>query len=177
MEQSNAPAGPNRTILILLGVIVLLLIAVIVYFMTAGNKAPATNTATNTNTNTNTGAPAAAAFDPATATKVADGQTPEDHVKKYFDAVIAGDYSTAFKMLPTSKQAEYGDEAAFTQQLQGYGVTGYNVDSGQQQGEEYQVLATATMPGGDFQYLWTFVKGDGGGWLVKARTLPGMAGQ
>ena len=41
-------------------------------------------------------------------------------------------------MLPTSKQAEYGDEAAFTQQLQGYGVTKYSIDSGQQQGEGSQ---------------------------------------
>jgi hypothetical protein len=32
------------------------------------------------------------------------------------------------------------------------------------------------MPGGAFQYLWTFVK-DGDGWLVKSRTLPGMGGQ
>ena len=116
-----------------------------------------------------------AEFDPANATSVAEGTTPEQHVTQYFDAVLAGDYDTAYAMLPMSKQESYGSVEAFSEQLTGYGMTEYGIDSSTEEGDEAQVTATAVMPGGSFQYLWTFVK-DGDGWLVKARTLPGMGG-
>lgn len=178
-KSTTASAPANRNIVILLVVIIVLLAGAVGYFVFADSGADTTattdtaGTATTGSTTTNPAASQEAAFDPATATVVEAGLTPEQHVSAYFDAVVAGDYSTAFKMLPTAKQAEYGDEAAFSSQLTGYGITSYTIDSTVENGDETQVTATASMAGGSFSYLWTFVK-DGDKWLVKSRTLPGM---
>jgi len=182
-SETPEAAPKNRMTLILLGVIAVLLVAVVVILATGGDKSTDGPTASNTgNTNTSTsttgttgGTPTEETpFDPATATQVASGQTPQQHVEAYFDAVVAGDYATAYEMLPTSKKDSYGGIDAFSSQLTGYGITGYTIDSTTEEGDETQVLATATMAGGEFQYLWTFVKVDDV-WLVKSRTLPGMA--
>ncbi len=185
MEETT-PTAPstNKTVTIVLIAIIVLLAAVIAYFLFSGNNGTAADQPASTGTaSTDTGnatPPAgmpgtteAAPFDPATATKVAEGTTPEQHVTVYFDAVLAGDYATAYAMLPTSKQQSYGTADAFGEQLKSYGMTEYTIDSAVEEGDETQVLATAVMPGGSFQYLWTFVK-DGEGWLVKSRDLPGM---
>ena len=173
MEETNS--APNRTVLILLGVIVLLLLAIVAFFvLNNGDDGTATTTGETTGTAT-TGMPpttASGPFDPATATKVPAGETPEQYVKAYFDAVVAADFQTAYDRLPADKKAAQ-DVNAFSSQLTGYGVSAYTIDSATEEGEEAQVTATATMAGGSFQYLWTFVK-DGDGWLVKSRTLPGM---
>ena len=174
MEETNT--APNRTVLILLGVIVLLLLAIVAFFvLDNGNDGTTTTTTGETTGTATTGMPATTAsgpFDPATATKVPAGETPEQYVTKYFDAVVAGDFQTAYDRLPADKKAAQ-DVNAFSSQLTGYGVSAYTIDSATEEGEEAQVTATATMAGGSFQYLWTFVK-DGEGWLVKSRTLPGM---
>jgi uncharacterized protein YxeA len=172
MEETHA--APNRTVIILLGIIVALLIAIVAYFAFANGKTGTASTG-NTDTNTNSGTPstpAATEFDPATATKVPAGETPEQYVIAYFDAVVAGDFQTAYDRLPTDKKAAQ-DQASFGEQLKGYGVSEYTIDSAVEEGDEAKVTATASMAGGQFQYLWTFVK-DGDGWLVKSRTLPGM---
>lgn len=178
-DQAPKPAAANRTVVILLGVIVVLLVAVVVYLVAGGKDADTPTASNNGNTgstNTTSTMPGGTEtpFDPATATKVASGQTPEEHVGAYFDAVVAGDYETAFEMLPADKKESYGGIDAFAAQLQGYGITAYSIDSTTEEGDETQVLATATMEGGDFQYLWIFVK-SGDDWLLKSRTLPGMS--
>ena len=183
MEESTekgtqTTASPNRNIVILLVVIIVLLAAAVAYvvFADGGTDTGTTDTTTGDTSSSMTTTSTMSqevAFDAATATVVEAGLTPEQHVTAYFDAVLAGDYATAFKMLPTAKQAEYGDEAAFASQLTGYGITSYTIDSTVENGEETEVTATAAMPGGNFSYLWTFVK-DGDNWLVKSRTLPGM---
>jgi hypothetical protein len=185
MEESTEKTGgaaPNRMTAILLGIIAVLLVAVVAIILTqqGGSRTTAGPATTPTAT---VGAPgsmggamgsgASAPFDPATATKVEAGKTPEEHVKAYFDAVVAGDYATAYKMLPAAKQADYGSESAFAEQLKSYGVTAYTIDDVTEEGGEAKITATASMPGGSFQYLWTFVK-EGDTWLVKSRTLPGM---
>lgn len=175
MEEEKSTNPNNRMIVILLGVIVVLLIGIVAYVVVGNGKGGTTDTASNPGTTPgSTNTTAAAVFDPATATVVAAGKTPEQHVRAYFDAVVAKDFATAFKLLPTSKQQEYGDEAAFTSQLSGYGITAYTIDNSTESGTDWQVTATATMGGGNFSYLWTFVK-DGDKWLVKSRELPGMA--
>lgn len=170
-ETSTAPN--NRTVIILLGVIVLLLLGIIAYFLFANGSGDSATPTTGTNgTSTTPAATTPAPFDPATATKVPAGETPEQYVTAYFDAVVAAEYQTAYDRLPADKKAAQ-DAAAFGEQLAGYGFTGYKIDSAVEEGEEFKVTATATTSGGEFQYLWTFVK-DGDGWLVKSRTLPGM---
>lgn len=178
-ESAHAPAGPNRTILALLGVIVVLLIAIIAFFFFRGSDTASTTpdaqapAATDTGSATSMpGATAPVEFDPATATKVPAGETPEQYVVAYFDAVVAGDYATAYERMPADKKAASTQEQ-YADQLKGYGMTEYTIDNATESGDEAQVTATAVMPGGSFTYLWTFVK-DGDGWLVKSRTLPGM---
>jgi len=183
MEETPRTAAPNRTVTILLVVVVVLLAAIVVYLVVSGSGSTsaddgATATAvpgeaTSSVPSGMTGPTEEAEFDPATATRVAVGMTPEQHVSAYFEAVVAGDYEGAYALLPTAKQQDYGSLEAFSEQLNGYGITGFTIDSVVEEGDETQVTATATMPGGDFQYLWTFVK-DGEEWLVKSRTLPGM---
>lgn len=182
MEETTGTTPRNNTVMIALVAVIVLLAAVIVYIVLNGTsgttvepaatptEAPVTDAAAPSGM---PGTTTEAEFDPATATKVAAGETPEQHVTKYFDAVLAAEYDAAYAMLPTSKQASYGNVQAFSDQLKGYGMTEYSIDSAVEEGEEAQVTATAVMPGGSFQYLWTFVK-DGDGWLVKSRTLPGM---
>ncbi len=180
-ESTESTAAPkNKSVMILLVVIIVLLAAVVAYFVFADKGTTDTTTTTDTSTTETSVTPPAGMpgattteFDPATATVVAAGLTPEQHVTAYFDAVVSGDFSTAFAMLPTAKKTEYGDEAAFASQLTGYGITSYTIDSVTENGDETEVTATAVMPGGNFQYLWTFVK-DGDKLLVKSRTLPGM---
>lgn len=184
MEETTSTTPRSNTMMIALIAVIVLLAAVIVYIVlnngaagtatepvATGTEAPATDAAAPP-----AGMPGATAepeFDPATATKVAADVTPEQHVTTYFDAVLAEDFEKAYALLPTSKQASYGNVQAFTDQLKGYGMTEYTIDAATEEGGEAQVTATAVMPGGSFQYLWTFTK-DGEGWLVKARTLPGM---
>lgn len=184
MEESTGSTASNRTLTIALAVIVIALAAVIAYLVMGGSDsetpggvaAESTGTA-NAVTETTPTMPGAteAEFDPKTATKVAQGMTPEKHVSTYFDAVLAGDYEKAYAMLPRDKQESYGSVESFGEQLAAYGMTEYKIESVVEEGDETQVTATAVMPGGSFQYLWTFVK-DGDGWLVKSRTLPGMGG-
>lgn len=183
MEETHSTAAGNRTVTILLIVVVVLLAAIVVYLVFSGSGATsaddgATGTAVSGEATADvpsgmTGSTEEAEFDPATATRVAAGMTPEQHVSAYFDAVVAGDFEGAYALLPAAKQQEYGSLDAFSEQLKGYGITSFTIDSVVEEGDETQVTATATMPGGDFQYLWTFVK-DGEEWLVKSRTLPGM---
>lgn len=184
MDESTETVGsaaPNKTTIILLAVIAVLLVAVaVILFVNQNGSTPVAPVATNTGGTGGapagmggSGSAAETPFDPATATKVAAGKSPEDHVKAYFDAVVAGDYAAAFAMLPASKQAEYGSQQAFADQLTSYGIESYTIDDVTETDTESQVTASASMAGGAFQYLWTFVK-DGDSWLVKSRALPGM---
>lgn len=122
------------------------------------------------------GAPAAtdAEFDPATAPKVAGGQTPEAYVKAYYQACQDGKYADAYKMLPTATQVYYQNEAGFETTLKGYGITGFSVQPQAEKGDTITVVGAQSAQGMEFPYTWTFVKGDGGAWLVKSRAMGGQ---
>ncbi|MCL4078167.1 hypothetical protein MX659_00875 [Coriobacteriia bacterium Es71-Z0120] len=175
-EAPQAASGGQSKVVIALAAVVVVLVGVIVGLVVlnkpAAPAAPANGTAANGTSGMPAGMPADVPFDPKTATKVVAGKTPEDHVKAYFDAVVKGDFATAYELLPADKKAAQ-DEAAFAEQLKGYGISSYTIDNVTEKDGETQVLATASMAGGSFQYLWTFVK-DGNDWLLKSRTLPGM---
>ena len=185
-ETGAIKAGPNKTVLALLGVVIALLVvivAIVVLQKPAATVSPVAATgstgATAMGGTAATGAmpsqPATdVAFDTKTATKVTAGKTPEDHVKAYFDAVVSGDYATAYALLPLDKKAAQ-DEATFAEQLKGYAVQSYKINSAKDTATGAEVNVTATMAGGDFEYLWTFVK-DGDTWYLESRTLPGMGG-
>lgn len=183
-ETGVSTAGPNKMVVMLLAAVaVLLVVIVVIIVMQKPAAAPVVTDPANSSGAAMGGAatsgmggtaPADVPFDIATATKVAEGKTPEDHVTAYFDAVVEGDFATAYELLPLDKKTAQ-DEAAFAAQLEGYGVESYQIDDVKTTDTGAEITATATMAGGGFQYLWTFVK-DGDTWYVKSRTLPGMGG-
>ncbi|MDO9107649.1 MAG: hypothetical protein Q7U89_01480 [Coriobacteriia bacterium] len=136
-------------------------------------------TAANPAATTGTGMPGAtgtapdAEFNPATAPKVASGQTPEEYVKTYYQACQDGKFVDAYKMLPTATQAYYQSEAGFESTLKGYGITGFTVQPQAEAGDSITVVGAQAAQGMEFPYTWTFVKGDGGSWLVKSRAMGG----
>lgn len=179
--ETGQSAGPNKGVLALLAVIVVLLGVIVAIILlqkpatTTTTTSPGTTPAGST-TATSAGMPPAATgeFDPASATKVAEGVTPEQHVEAYFSAIVAGDYQKAYDLLPADKKAAQ-DAASFGEQLAGYGITEFKLGETTEAGGDTKVTATATMAGGSFDYVWTFTKVDGK-WVVKSRELAGMGG-
>ncbi|NTU72309.1 MAG: hypothetical protein HGB10_10910 [Coriobacteriia bacterium] len=122
------------------------------------------------------GAPAATgepvAFDAKTATKVPGGTTPEAFVKAYNEAVIAGKFEEAYKMLPVDKQKSYGDVASYTSQVKQYGITGYKMGKPVESGDTVSVAAVQENPAMPITYTWNFKK-VGDTWFVESRVMGG----
>jgi hypothetical protein len=175
----------NKTMIALLGVVAVLLavIAGILLFKPSSdvpgvdpNAAVTANQAGANQTSTpNPSMPTqpAGPFDPAKATKVPASETPEQFVKAYFDAVVKGDYTAAYNMLPTDMKASYASAQAFGEQLKSYGASGFTMGENKTSGDQASVSASLKTSGGDFGYTWTFVKYNGA-WVVKSRALSGM---
>lgn len=113
----------------------------------------------------------AAEFDPATAPKVPEGQTPEEYVKAYYQACQDKKFGEAYAMLPTATQAYYGDAAGFQSTLEGYGITGFSVQPQAETEDGISVVGSQQAQGMEFPYTWAFVQGDDGSWLVASRTM------
>lgn len=169
----------NKMLVALLGVVAVLLavIAGLLIFKGSSSTVPdATATAPAATTATSTGMPTTAPsgpFDPAKATKVPAGVTPDVFVENYFKAIIKADWNAAYAMLPMDKKASYGTAASFGQQLASYKATGYKMGTTTTKGTDTEVQATLNTPGGNFGYTWTLEKYKGG-YVVKSRTLTGM---
>lgn len=176
--ETGAPAGPNKIVYILLGVIVVLLIGVVAAIALQGPAKTATPTAAAPTGSTTTTAPAGMmtatpeTFDPATATRVPKGETPEQFVETYFKDLVEKKYEDAYNRLPAAKKASQ-DLASFSDQIAGYGITGYEMGATTTEGADTQVTCSAVTSAGNFAYNWTFTKVDGE-WVVKARVLGGM---
>jgi len=179
-EEPITEAAPaNKTVVMLLAAIAVLLVAIVGVIVVQGNTAaPPTSADGAAHTGAQLppasmgGAMPTGEFDPATATKVPEGQTPEQYVETYFQAIVDGDYATAYELLPADKKAAQTADS-FAQQLGGYGINAFEMGQVTEQGDERAVNATAVTPMGGFPYMWTFVK-DGDGWLVKSRALTDM---
>ncbi len=175
-ETAEVAAPANRTTMVLLGVIAVLLVAIVIVLVNGrgADQPTVNNNAGTAGTPSMGGMPTASnvPFDPASATQVPAGETPQAHVEAYFSAIVAEDYAAAYDRLPADKKAAQ-DVASYGNQLSGYGINDFSIDNVKEDGESSEVLASAIAPGGSFQYLWTFVK-DGDTWLVKSRTMPGM---
>lgn len=117
-------------------------------------------------------AAAPTAFDAKTATKVPSGMTPEALVKAYNEAVIAGKYDVAYKLLPIDKQQSYGDVNAYGQQLKSYGITSYKMGKSTASGDSVSIPAEQVTPQMPITYTWTFKK-VGSQWYVASRTMGG----
>ncbi|KAF0207956.1 MAG: hypothetical protein Q8S43_09150 [Actinomycetota bacterium] len=178
-ETGQVTAGPNKTVIALLAVVVVLLGVIVVFFVlqkpavapVATGTDPATNGSTVA-TPTGMGAGATTAYDAKTATRLGDKETPAAFVESYFKELVAGDFEGAYNRLPTAKKAAQ-DAAGFASQLKSYGITGYTMGETTVNGEDTVVSGTAVTGSGNFEYIWTFTKVDGK-WVVKGRELGGM---
>jgi hypothetical protein len=175
--ETGAPAGPNKIVYILLGVIVVLLIGVVAAIAMQGPAKTATPTATAPTAPATT-PPAGMTtateetFDPATATRVPEGETPEQFVEAYFKGLVDKNYESAYNRLPAAKKASQSLQS-FSDQIAGYGITGYEMGATTTEGEDTKVTCSAVTSSGNFEYIWTFTQVDGA-WVVKARVLGGM---
>lgn len=187
---SEQTQSPNQMIVIGLVVVALLLAAIAGILIWQQSKAAELPTPVGSEGNSMQGvadatggtqAPAGmgaattepAEFDAKTATAVPAGTTPLDFVKAYHEAVAAGEYETAYKMLPVDKQASYGDAAAYAEQVSAYGITGYELGEPTEEGDTFSISATQITPQMPIAYTWTFKK-VGDDWFVASRTMGGM---
>ena len=111
--------------------------------------------------------------DPNSATKVTEGTDPGDFASQYYELVLAGDYESAFYMQPVDRQA--GTTVAdFQAQLEGYGITGYELVSAVEEGEQYTVIIDQITGFGTFENTWIFTSDGEGGWFVASKEVSQM---
>jgi hypothetical protein len=176
----------NNQQIIVIGLIVIaaLLAAIVGVMIYQQTRAIPTTTAGTTQTQTQTpqtntpamggGTSAPVAFDPKTATKVAAGMTPEQHLKTYNEDIIKGKFAEAYKMLPLDKQQSYGSAAAYETQVKGYSINKYTMGKPvtKDNGNTVEIVTEQVTPQMPIAYTWTFKK-VGGTWYVASRTMGG----
>jgi hypothetical protein len=176
---TNPPISGNKTITALLGVVAVLLVAIVAMIVLSSRTntdipVPGAGAQSNTSGVT-TGQPGmgsstSAPFDEKTATKVAAGQTPEGHVKAYYQAILDKKWQAAFKMQPAASQKGTVAEFQNTQEKM-YGMTAFKILSAKTSGNEATVEASQDLgSNGTWGATWTFVK-SGANWLVKERKV------
>lgn len=175
-------ADQQRTIMILLGVVVVLLVAIVgivIYNGQAKTPAVASTTGATATTQTGTGAATtaqpgmapstAAPFDAKTATKVPSGTTPEQYVSAYYQNILDKKFDAAFKMQPASSQQ--GTVADFQQTQLGYGMTSFKVVTANVAGDTATVDIEQNLgSNGLWGALWTLKK-VGNDWYVESRKI------
>jgi len=162
--------------LVVIAALLAAIVGVVVYQTTKQVPGPAavapaaTDPAAAAPTGTNPAPAADAPFDAKTATKVPAGMTPETLVRTYLDAVIAGKFAEAYKLLPASNS--YGSAASFESQVKPYGITKGNMGKPAENGDTVTIAAEQVTPQMPITYTWTFKK-VGGQWFVASRTMGG----
>ena len=177
------PQDQQRTIMILLGVVVVLLVAIVgVVIYTGQQKTPAVvgaTTGATATTSTGVGGATAAqpgmapstatAFDAKTATKVPSGTTPEQYVSTYYKNILDKKYDVAFKMQPATSQQ--GTVADFQATQQGYGMASFKVISANIAGDTATVDIEQDLgTNGKWGALWSLKK-VGSDWFVESRKI------
>ena len=177
----------QRTIMILLGVVVILLVAIVSIVIYTGQQkntpvaavGSATGTgaaaagagATGQPTQANPGmAPSTgAAFDAKTATKLPAGTTPDKYVAQYYQSILDKKFDVAFKMQPASSQQ--GTVADFTATQQGYGMSAFKIVSSNIAADTATVDVEQDLgTNGKWGALWT-IKKVGSDWFVESRKI------
>lgn len=176
----------NQKVIVIGLVVVIVLLAAIVGVLIWQSTSSKTDTAKTTTQNSATtenqqasqamqqAMGNAAEFDAKTATKLKKGTTPKDWVTAYYDACDKKDWKTAWEHLPAAKKnATTAD--ALGEQLSGYGITGYTIDSSKDNTDgDLEISVTQkTSQFGDFTTIWTFQK-SGDTYLVKNKAVAGM---
>ncbi len=180
----QTPSSSNNMIVIALVVIAVLLAAIVGVIVWQQSQAAKIPSPSPTQTNPQGGAQmmggatsggqaqAPTEFDAKTATKVPKGQTPEQMLKAYNEAIIAGKFAEAYKLLPLDKQQSYGDAASYEQQVKAYGITSYKMGKPVTEGDTQSIVTEQVTPQMPIGYTWTFKK-VGDQWFVVSRTMGG----
>jgi hypothetical protein len=175
---SSAPAQ-NKTVVYLLGGIAVLLVVLLAVLYFRGQGSTTLPDAAAPGTSAETSVPAAmpgvapstgGEFDPATATKVPEGTTPEAFVKLYYQSIIDKKWDVAFKMQPAASQ-KGGSVEEFQATQTGYGLTAFKILSATAQGDVATIDVEQNLgANGTWGVIWTFVKFEGA-WVVKSRKV------
>jgi hypothetical protein len=177
MSPEPAPAQ-NKTVVYLLGVIVVLLVALVAIFFVTRGSTPSTTAVAPEVTAPETTATAmpgikpstGADFDAATGTKVPAGTTPDAYVKLYYQSILDKKWDAAFKMQPAASQVG-GSVQDFQSTQTGYGMTAFKVVTSSSQGDTATVEVEQDLgANGTWGALWTFVKYKSD-WVVKSRQV------
>ena len=179
----------QRTVMILLGVVVVLLVAIVGIVIYTGQKGTPTVAATGgssvgtgttssgdasgtgqpTQSNPGMAPSTATPFDAKTATKVPSGTTPQAFVSTYYQSILDKKYDVAFKMQPASSQQ--GTVADFQATQQGYGMVSFKVVSTNVAGDTATVDIEQNLgSNGLWGALWTMKK-VGADWYVESRKI------
>jgi hypothetical protein len=174
-----------------LGIIVILLAGVVVIIMQgAGSRSSAAQQSTTTETAEQAATPSAGSmgtdgsavgadgqeipFDEASAVKIPADSTPRQWVEEYYKACDAGDWESAQKHLPTTKQ-QVTSAADLQKQLEGYGITGYRITGENEEENALSISADQeTASYGSFTSVWEFIKNAEGSWLLKNKAVTAM---
>lgn len=103
---------------------------------------------------------------------VAAGRTPREHVEAYGRALVAGDYDTAYTLLPPSTAVNYGSAEAFGQQIAGYGITGWSIGTEETSDGAVSIVGALETQNMDISYVWRFLR-SGEGWTCVSREMDG----
>ena len=149
-------------LLSILAIILAVLVGVMIWMFAGGNGNSSSKSASNS--------PLTVVFDPATATKVPEGMTPEQLVEKYSTYVVDGNYEEAYKLLPLGTQMTYGSASAFKAQLKDYGISDYAMGGSEETTDTFTIAAAQITPDLTVAYTWSFKKVDGQ-WYVESRQM------
>lgn len=180
-----AEKNTNRTVMILAGMVVVLLIGFVAVVMLTLNTSNGNGSQNVAGTGTNPGSSAGTTgtsmpgiapssdFTTATATKVPAKQTPADYVKVYYQAIVDKKWDAAYKMQPAASQT--GGAASFGATQESYGIIGFSVFSDNTAADTATVVVRLDLgaTNGIWNSTWNFVKVNGT-WLVEGRSKIGM---
>ena len=175
----------QRTVMILLGVVVVLLVAIVGIVIYTGQQknapvaagtgttgvasSPTTSTGQPTQANPGMAPSTAASFDAKTATKVPAGMTPDKYVASYYQSILDKKFDVAFRMQPATSQQ--GTVADFQATQQGYGMKSFKVVSSNIAADTATVDIEQDLgTNGTWGALWTLKK-VGGDWFVESRKI------
>jgi len=172
-----AENNTNRTVMLLAGAVVVLLIAFVLVVM-ANTGTPAVPSAqgpsttapgTTTTATANPGMSASTAFDKETATKVPADSNPKSFVSEYYQAILDKKWDVAFKLQPAASQS--GTVADFQSTQEMYGMKAYTIFADTTGSTDATVVVRQDLgTNGVWNATWTFVKDDAT-WLVKTRKV------
>jgi len=154
----------NKTTIILLAVVAVLVVGIGVLTLGQGGGQPAATTG-GTGTapgGTAPGGTTPGGTDPAAAgpaTKLPAKTTPQKWVETYYGAILKGDYKTAWAMQPAGNKAQ-GDASAFGQTQQTYGMKSFKVTktSTTPDGQTVVECQQDLGPNGTWVTSWVFKK-------------------